>query len=277
MTLTSESLDLPAADDTAPDEFGAESFATPPERLGVRALCVDVVRLPGAAFRRLAEHPDRRWVFPVLALVTLSTAYAVALAINPGAQAYAHQVMMARLSASSSGMSQAQMAQITQSAGGTLQLVSVVGAFIGGLVATGLGLVIAAAIFHFLSTVMGGQQSYRQMFTVISWASLPLALGAAVRLVAVLAGNFDPNPAGLAGLVGGAIGAPPGLMAPLLGQIELWNLWSLALSVLAIQAVAQITRRKALVIVVVLVALQIAIGLAGTLISRALMGLSGSS
>ncbi len=149
-----------------------------------------------------------------------------------------------------------------------------VGALLGGLLGSLVGLLVVAAIFHFLGAVMGGQQSFTQMFTVIAWAGLPLLLGLVVKLAAALLGNVDAT-AGLSGLMVNPVTGETGLLAPILAQIELWHLWSLALYVLAVRAVSRISVGKAVLAVAVLVGLQVALGLAGVFVGQALRGLAG--
>jgi MFS family permease len=262
----------------AEESSSAESAtaAPPPQRLGLVALTVDVLVHPAAAFGRLAEHPGRRWVAPVVVLVLLSTALGLALAFSPKALGLAQAQVAARMSSSGAQLSAEQMAQVEQfQASGMVRAFGAIGALLAGLVGTVLGLLVVAALFHFLGTVMGGQQSFTQMFTVIAWAGIPVILGLVVKLVAALAGNYDPSPAGLSGLVGDPVAGQPSVLAPLLGQIELWHLWSLALYALAIRAVSRISLAKAALAVLVLVLLQVAVGLAGVYLSRALSGMAG--
>ncbi len=68
MTLESE----PLLDLEGTEEASELDVAPPPERMGVRHLAVDVLRHPSAAFRRLADHPDRRWLVPVILFMALS-------------------------------------------------------------------------------------------------------------------------------------------------------------------------------------------------------------
>jgi hypothetical protein len=265
---------LVSTDDEAAED--ALTAAAPLEGLGLRSLAVDVLLRPSAAFRRLAEHPDRRWVVPVLVFVALSTALALTNALSPKTLALAQAQVAARMSTTGAQLSTEQMAQVQQfQTSGLMRGFSAISALLGGLVATLIGLLIVAALFHFLGTVMGGQQSFAQMFTVVAWAGVPLILGLCVKLVAALAGSFDPSPAGLSGLVGNPLAGKPSVLAPVLSQVELWHLWTLALYTLAIRAVSRISAIKAVIAVLVLVALQVALGVAGVYMTRALSGMAG--
>ena len=134
-----------------------------------------------------------------------------------------------------------------------------------------IGVVVVAAILHMLGTILGGQQTFTEMFTVTTWARVPLVLGALAQTVQHVLGGWDPNPRGLSGLV-----APDPLdpeaqrsyLEPLLAEIELWNLWYLALLVIAVWAASRVSGRKAAIAVLVYVAFRIALGSAGVALSN---------
>lgn len=242
----------------------------------LRHLLWAVLRHPSQAFQALVEHPGRRWLFPVLAMMVLTTTLALVSLFSPGAQAYqaaAGQAAMARSGAELTDEQRAQVESFTSTGNPLVLTMGLVSAVIGGILGTLLTLLIVTALFHLLGTVLGGQQSFSQMFTVVAWASLPIVLGLVVKLMAAIFGNFDPSPAGLSGLVAPPPGDPPHLLAPLLGHVELWNLWTLALYVLAVQAAARIPLRKALAVVGLYLLLNLAFGLAGTFLAGTLMGM----
>jgi hypothetical protein len=258
MTLEVESL--------VDGDGSALEVLPPAEGLGVGRLLLDVIRRPSAAFRRLAEHPGRRWLWPLLAMMVLAAAEAVAVVLSPGAAA-AQQAALAGQNLSPEQLAQAE----TMMQSGLVRGVSLGSALILAPIVAGLGLLVTAAVFHFLGTILGGQQSFGQMFTVIAWASLPVVLGLLVKLVGALTGVMSAASPGLSGLVASP-GGSPSLLGPFLGQLELWTLWTLALYVLAVAAVSHVTLRKAVVAVAVYVALQLAVGLAGTMLARAVGG-----
>jgi hypothetical protein len=243
----------------------------------LRHVLMGVLRHPSRTFQELAEHPGRSWLFPLLATMVLTTTLAIVTLFSPGAKAY--QAVAGQAAMASAGMEQlsdeerAQALAFTSTSNPLVMTMGIVTAVIGGIVGTVLALLIITALFHLMGTLLGGQQSFGQMFTVIAWAGLPIVLGLLLKLVAALFGNFDPSPAGLSGLVAPPPGQPPSLLAPFLGHVELWNLWTLALFVPAVQAAARIPRKKALAAVGVYLLLNLAVGLAGTFLVRALVGM----
>ena len=244
------------------------AVATP--RMGPLALAIDMLRRPNAAMRRLADHPGRRWVWPLGALALLRLA--IVLAQSKASQAYASAATQAAM-AQQPGMDPEMAAQATEMAG-RFGFVGVLFGAVGAVFAVLVGALIVAGVLHFVGTVLGGQQGFGQVFTVTSWARLPLIVGALLQLAYALTGGFDPCPRGLSGLVCPDPSAPgsASYWSPLLAQIEVWNLWYLLLLGLGVQAVSRVSRRKATLAVAVVVLLTLSGGMAGTAIARFFAG-----
>jgi hypothetical protein len=161
---------------------------------------------------------------------------------------------------------------------GPLGTVTGVVAVVGAVIAPILAAMAVAAVLHLLGTVVGGQQTYTQMFTLVSWARVPLVVGGLLWLAYAATGHFDPNPDGLSGLVAAdplAGGGKASFAEPALAQVEVWNLWYVALLALAVRAASRVSLSKAAVVVAVLVAVEVALGLAGVSISRMFAGAFG--
>jgi len=251
--------------DTAAHAPLAAAAGAPP---GWRGILVDIVIRPAAALRHLAERPGWRWVGPLVVLALLSAVLAGFQARSAMAGALA-SVGEGDVATSPSG-SVGAMTGTDARPEAVMQTASTVGTIlgaVGGIIGVVIGVALAAAILHFLGTVFGGQQSFAQMFTVTSWAQVPLIFGALVKLAYGLAAGFDPNP-GLSGLVD-----KTSLMFPVLAQIELWHLWSLALLVIGMRVVSRLTRGKALATVGALIALQVLVGELGVLAAQFFGGL----
>lgn len=253
-------------------------------RMGMLSLAIDVVRRPSRAMARIALRPKRRWVAPLLALAIVSVPLAI---VNAKHLADAQASAMASVAVAPSsaagevsavdgpgGDAAASQAAAVQ-AGGILTLIfGAVGAAIGAFMVP----LIAAGVLHFLSTILGGQQSFAEMFATASWARIPLILRGVLQLVVFGAGGYDPNPSGLSGLAAPAgfqLGATHSYLEPLLAQVEVWNLWYLMLLVIAVMAVARFPRRRAALVVGGLVGLSIGSAMAGIAINNAMSGLMG--
>lgn len=247
--------------------------------LGLLALVRDTTIRPRSAMTRLAAQPGRRWLFPILALLI-----AVGASSITGLRATGdYRETAARAAVEAQMQDQIDAGNATQEdVDSAVALVNnpaftAVGV-IFALLAPIVGALIVAAIMHMFGTVLGGQQTFTQMFTVTAWARLPLVYGALVTTVQHLLGGWDPNPRGLSGLV--ACDPLDGdcttsFLQPVLAEVELWNLWYLGLLAVAVWAASRVSRRKAVAAVLFLVVLRIAIGASGVAIGQALSGLGG--
>jgi hypothetical protein len=250
------------------------AFEPPPAvsedgRTGLRAILVDIFIRPAAAMRHLAERQGRIWIWPLLVLALLASVTAAVQTRSAAAETMAN-LTVTEPGAAGAGSpavvvegdtisTDAQTAQVMQTASTVGVVISAVFVFVAAII----GVALVAAILHFLGTVFGGQQSFGETLTVASWAQVPVILGLALRLVAGLIWGFDTSPEGLSGLV-----EPSSYLHPLLGQVELWHLWGLALLFIGMRAVARIPRVKAAVAVGVIVALQILVGEIGVTATR---------
>jgi hypothetical protein len=258
-----DALDLAVPESLAPEP---EAVETP--RMGVLALSVDLLLRPASAMSRLSEHPGRRWIWPLLALLLVRVATVIAQ--TPARSRFQQAVMQAQL-ADQPGMDPQAMAGLQAAGGGALGIITAVLAALGVVFTVIVGAIVVAGILHFAGTVMGGQQSFQQVFTVTSWAHLPLVIGGILQFAQALMGGFDPCPSGLAGLVCADPmdkEATRSFLEPFLAQIELWNLWYLLLLAIGVMAVSKVSRRKAAAAVGVVVSLSIAAGLAGVALAR---------
>jgi hypothetical protein len=83
-------------------------------------------------------------------------------------------------------------------------------------------------------------------------------------------GGFDERISGLAGLV-----AEDHLAGPLLAEISVWNLWTLALVAVGVGVVSRVSNRKALGAILVVVALRVGLGEVGVALARAMANFGG--
>jgi len=268
-----------------PIEPFADAYVDPPDSpsddVRLSALAVDIVLHPRSAMRRLAAHPGRRWLWPMVVLA--AAALASTAASLPARRAFDSAVTQAEI--------QSQFEKSPEAFGGqtpddVLQMTSstpfaAVGmgfSLFGTILSVVVGIAVAAALFHALGTVLGGQQSFTQMLTIVSWAHVPFVFRDLLQFMRHATGGFDPNPSGLSGLVAcvpGDASCVQSYWGPLLARVELWNVWYWFLLVVGVGVVCHVSRRKALVAVAVLVLLQVALGLVGVLTTRQLTGMFG--
>ncbi len=261
------------------DDSDLDAIEQPPTpadvaRLKPWQLLWDCITGPVAAMGRLAEHPGwRRWVWPLglLALLNLGT-FALQTPMRGRLAGALIQAQLAKAQVQMGDAGAAGGAVMASGVTGGMNLVQTIFGVVGIPLGILLGTLLTAAILHFVGTVLGGQQAFGQVFTVAAWAKAPLILGAVVKLAGAAAGNFDMSPAGLSGLVAqDPFGDDPAVgsyLGPLLGQIELWNLWYLALLAVAVLAVSRVSKGKALGAVALLVGMRVLAGAAGVAIGN---------
>ena len=250
----------------------------PAERVGLWALVVDVVLRPAAAMRRIAAHPDRRWLAPLVALALVSVAHT--LVSLPARQAHEREASLATIRSMAvrnpdmfGGESPEEI--LEQTTGGPMVAFGTVLGVVGAIVGTFVAAAVVAAVLHFLGTILGGQQTYSQMLSATSWARVPLVFQGSLRLAYAFTGGYDPNPSGLEGLVAPASGSlAPSPLGPILAHLSIWNLWMLGLFVVAVHVVSHVSRRKALVAVGAYVLLTVLLGEVGVVVGGALLGFS---
>ena len=113
-------------------------------------------------------------------------------------------------------------------------------------------------LLHLLLTLMGGRSSSRQTLNVVAWASLPFVVRHLVRIGAMLSSEQLIAYPGLSGFVTGQTGNSAIFAAALLGLVDIYLLWHVALLVLGLNAGDHLARIKvwmAVLLTIVLVLL----------------------
>ncbi len=241
--------------------------ASGPGRLDAFHLFFDTVFRPSSAMARIAERPKKRWIVPLVLLVIVSTAFATLYAPRSLEANSAELEAFQERQFEDMDPEQVEAMQAGQQIGGVMQVAF---ASVGAAVGSVIGALIGAAALHFLATALGGQQAFLEVFSTTVWAKVPLILREFVRLPWLLLGGFDPNPAGLAGLASsGGLTEGRSYFEPVLAQLEIWNIWYLALIVVAVIASAKLSRGRALAVVGIFVIAQLALGMAGVALGNA--------
>jgi hypothetical protein len=252
---------------SSPDA-GAEPGGAGP---GLVALFVGTLRHPRVALAELASRRTRLWLAPAVALSLSGTLAALvmlpsALDATRGEFDARYESGFVESSPDADAETAAQREQTVNSVLSAVAAAAVVQAALAPLLAAP----VVAAILHLAGTVLGGQQSYGQMLVATSWARLPFLFQDALRVAYGAAGGYEERMDGLAGLVPG--GHPAG---PLLAELSVWNVWSLALLAISVAVVSQVSLRKAAAAVAGFVALKVGLGELSVAVSRFMSGLGG--
>jgi len=120
---------------------------------------------------------------------------------------------------------------------------------IGSWLVLWLGWLVLAGTLHLGSTLLGGRGSMQSALNVTAWAMLPFALRDILRTVYMLASSHTITSPSLSGFATGAF------MVQLLSHTDLFLLWCIILLVMGFAAADGLSRAKATVGVVLVVAL----------------------
>jgi hypothetical protein len=137
-----------------------------------------------------------------------------------------------------------------------------------------LGLLIQSAFFYFGALIIGGNDmNFGAVFTMSTWARIPLAIGYLVQTALIIVTKSFLHP-GLSYLVatGDLIEDSKNPLFILLSNIDIFRLWHLLLAVLGLSVVARISRGKSLILVVIYAILAVGITVGPTLFLSGMAG-----
>ncbi len=230
------------------------------ERRGFLSLLWGVIRRPRKTFEDLREHKGRGWLD--LALLYLLLAVAVIAVSAPISARQAQEAFRAQLANRGPGLEELPpeaQERATQLATDPLftmlipGLLSIAGAWLSWLVWAGA--------LHLMGTMLGGNNSFGQMFRAVVWSWLPQTLRSLLQAVYVLLTSETIGNPGLSGLVTRPAAAPgeivpaPGAgelaLQSFLSQIDLFQIWNFILLVIVVVATARLSRRKAFLITLI--------------------------
>ncbi|GAB4529083.1 MAG: hypothetical protein Fur0018_15460 [Anaerolineales bacterium] len=247
-----------------------------------------IMRHPRQTFALLREYTSRAWLWmAALALVAVLLPTLASAPIGARLAREAMQQSIENMRQQNPKMTIEQENQMMNAATNPLftsvipAIVSVLGAILGWLVWSGA--------LHLLSTMMGGGETFGQMWRVVIWSQLPLVLrGLLQGIYITLTGSLIANP-GLSGLVMPVQDASEAVqtftsatpstgqvvLQSLLGKIDIFLLWNLALLGIGISVTARLSGRKAALLTVLVWLVLTALGLAPALMSSAMISSMG--
>ena len=135
---------------------------------------------------------------------------------------------------------------------------------VGSLTGLWLGWLILAGLLHLGSTLFGGRGSMQSALNVVAFASLPFALRDVLRIVFMVSSGHAIASPGLSGFAASA-----GLFSQLLSRVDIFLLWNIILLVIGFAVSDGLTRGKAFVSVLIVMAI--------VLLAQTGLGLVGSS
>ncbi len=254
------------------------------ERRSFFSLAWGVIGRPRTTFEHLREHKSRGWL--LLALLCMLLAVLVIAISAPISTRQAQEAIREQLAARSNleeipPEAQQQATQFTAN-----PLFNTVLPGLWSAIGLWIGWLVWAGALHLMGTMVGGNNSFGQMFRAVVWSWLPLLLRSILQVIFIAStGEIIKNP-GLSGLVSlpqpalGEFVAPPGTgqlaLQSFLAQIDLFQIWNLIVLIVVVIATARLSPRKAMVITLIVWILLTLVRMLPTLASGLVAGgLSG--
>jgi hypothetical protein len=232
------------------------------------AILWGVIVRPRATFEELREHGGLSWLWPALVLALLGV---IAIIVTSPITQRLQIEQMERQGIDVSADQFQQLQAIT-----TNPLITIVLPGVMSLISLAIGFAIQAAVWHFASLALGGQSRFGAMFRAGVWAiALPGALRTLVTMMATAA-TGTIRVGGLSALVptpeGQVVPTEPALGAlyAFLGGIDVFWVWAMVLSVIAVAATAHFSLRKGLLVAFGYWLLTVAVAMGGTWLSLSL-------
>ncbi|MEJ5226037.1 MAG: Yip1 family protein [Anaerolineales bacterium] len=139
---------------------------------------------------------------------------------------------------------------------------------LGMLAGLWIGWVVVGGLLHLAFTMLGGRGSTGSAMTLVAWAWLPVGVRDLLRVIYMLIVQRVIQSPGLAGFAPAGEGSGPLFLGALLGLLDLFVVWQVALMVIGARATEKLSPGKALaaVLAVVIVILLVQAGM-GALVS----------
>jgi len=242
----------------------------PPRALQLRRI-IDVMLRPRAVFTQLRAIDRAVWQTPILLILALLVVRVLVTAPIKAAQAESGLTTPPPGFEFYTPEQQAQLQQALEATRGPVfQYVFPIGwALISGLLLWS----ITAGLLYLLSTLQGGRGSFTRALNLVAWASVPTIIHLIVQIVAVLSTNRLIASPGLAGFVP----PPPDgtlLGRALLGRIDLYLFWEIALLVIGLRLFTGLSRGKVWASVLITIVLVMALRILPDLLAAQLGGLT---
>jgi len=239
-----------------------------------------IIRQPRRTFENLRERPQRAWLWmAALALLVSLLPVLTSASISTRLAREAMQQNLENLREQNPGMTAEQEEQMLGFAANPLFTTVIPG--VSAVIAALVGWLIWSGAIHLLSTMLGGGETFGQIWRVVIWSQLPFVLRNLLQGAYItLSGELIVNP-GLSGLVAPQrsaeeaiqqfMSAPPStgqlVLQAILGKIDLFMIWNLVLLAIGIAVTARLSGRKAAVIVILVWGVLTLLGVVPTLIS----------
>jgi hypothetical protein len=218
---------------------------------------------PRQMFRRISEAETAVWQTPILILASLSLVRTLVAGGIRSAAAAMGQIELPPGWEYYTPEQQAQFQQAMTATSGPVftyllpAIVAILGVYLGWLV---LGW-----LLHLALTLFGGRGSSNQSLNITAWALLPFAIREIIRIVAMWNGGQLLTNVGLSGFASPGEGTAAIVLVSFLATIDLYLFWQIGLLVIGARLVANISRLKTWIAVILVLLIMLALRLAPAL------------
>ena len=196
-----------------------------------------------AAMRDVAR--GHWWLAAVLGVLALVVVTVATIPIQVEESQAALEAQMEQME----GLDEEQLAQIeqTQAIFSSAAVLAAIGTATG-IVGLAIRYGTRAGVLFLLGLALGGQATFRQIWRMAVWSTLPLAIGSLVSAAAVIATGRIPTSGLTAIFTAAELAKVSPAVQALLARIDIWMIWSLGLAAVGMVATARISRGKAAII-----------------------------
>lgn len=266
--MAADSTSLTSAVPAAPPDIPVSEQQIPP----FQAL-VGIITRPAQTFRRLRDSPRGYWwvAFGVTLLMLVLASVATS-----STQASLHPAALPAAAASTAAAG----SEVTQTAAQPSSALPIALSLAGGAVFLLADYALRAVIAAGMGLVLGGKISFKQAFRMGIWSTVPTALRYLVQSAAMFAAG-RPSVSGLSAVLTTAEARSMPILDYLLGKVDFYLLWSIALFAVGMIATARVSRGKGLATAIAYIGVSLAASLllfsAGNALSSALGSTLGGS
>jgi len=115
---------------------------------------------------------------------------------------------------------------------------------VGSVAMVWLGWLITGGVLHLISTILGGRSTSTAVLNITAWAGLPFALRFLIRGGFILLAGHAISAPGLAGFVGADASGGMLFVRQVLGLIDVYVVWHMALLGIGLSALGGLSRGK---------------------------------
>ena len=235
--------------------LAAETAASP----GFLGMVLGVIAKPRQTFATLRGNGRRTWI--IMAILGMILVTLPVIASGPVTAQQTRELLQEQF-ANQPGFEDSGVDADQAASFATSPIITTVVPAVFSAIGLVIGWLLWSGALYLLASMVGGRSTFLQVLQVVIWAWLPFALRNIVQGAYITASQtLIANP-GLSGFAGAPTPDPSDpfsampstgtvVLQSFLGQIDIYLFWNLALLVIGIAAVTQLSRRKSIGLVLI--------------------------